>query len=220
MTTEIPEWVSIPVTEGVRHFFIKEKHLTISSLVSTSKTLIIITGLSGSGKSTLGPRLADYLDAEYLDEDSFYNDSSTFPKVEYTNPNTKIIEKVKLWDHESCINFEKLNSVIDKFFITSRVVVLSGFYLPLSEVQKESRELIYINLVIDPPTSLARRAISKSILCAPKEFDRKRDEWMVTNYVTSFHLKSLPAPDQVIIHTIDATMSAEKVWNRVTEIFL
>lgn len=220
MTENDPDWVFIPKSEGVRYFFTKGKHLTISSKVSTSKTLVIITGLSGSGKSTLGPKLADYLNAEYLDEDSFYNDPSTFPKVDYVDPKTGNVQKVRLWDHESCINFEKMNSVIDEKFITSRVVVLSGFYLPLSKVQKESRELIYINLAIDTPTSLARRAISKSILCSPRTFDRKRDEWMVTNYVTKFHLSSLPTPDQVNIHTIDARVSAQNVCDRVLEIFL
>lgn len=130
--------------------------------------LIIITGLSGSGKSTLGERLASHLATPtrkvvHIDEDDFYFHPSTFPTAKYKG------KDVRIWDHESCVDFDRMcQKVIEA--LKTRLVILTGFFLPphvMYPILEYGIPEVYIVLNIPPEVSLQRRAISKGSRKAP-----------------------------------------------------
>lgn len=180
-----------------------------------ARSLIIISGLSGAGKSTIGPMLADYLDADYIDQDKFFRRPSTFPLV--ATPKGK---KVRLYDHESCIDFDRMTNIISDRLKRFETVVLSGFYLP-PKFFSDLPLTRYIVLDIDYEVCLARRAKSKAILAAPRKFDTEQDRWMVETYVLPFYREGL---DQILmsgvkVDRIQADVKSDIVWSEVKKLF-
>lgn len=178
-------------------------------------SVIIITGLSGAGKSTIGPKLADYLGADYIDQDRFYRHPSTFPLV--ATPSGK---KVRLWDHEGCIDFDRLVEGVWTKLRTTQTVILTGFYLP-PKLLSSLPVVRYLILDIDYEICLTRRAKSKSILAAPRKFDTNQDRWMVETYVLPFYQKGL---DQILtsgmrVDRVQAGPKNDQVWSSVKGLF-
>lgn len=142
-------------------------------------TLLIIHGLSGSGKTTLANYASKFLDAEVIDQDSFYLKNK--PTVTLSNGMT-----VKNWDCLEAIDWHSLEEKVMSS-IERTNVILVGFCLRTDKIKRiVDRANFCVELVYGSIDSNNKELCKKSRMAA-KNIDAARDSIIVDEIVWPFY---------------------------------
>lgn len=158
---------------------------------STGRVRVVVMGVSGSGKTTVGTRVAELLDAQYLDADTAH------PKANID----KMAAGLPLTDEDRQPWLERLR---DELAAHERIVVTcSALKRSYRDVLRETDDIVIVHLEVDPETALDRVA-------------GRDDHFMKAVMVDSqFAALEPPDDDEDDVVVVDAEQSVDAVVDSV-----